>query len=72
MLPAPVKTPHVTVWLPEFATTAVNCCVPPPNTHAVLGATVTPVAGDNVTVAAADFEVASWLVAVTVTDWVVE
>jgi hypothetical protein len=69
-VPAPVVglIVHVTAVLPVPVTVAVNCCVPPPYTVAVVGAIVTLTAvGDSVTVAVADLVVSAALVALMVT-----
>jgi hypothetical protein len=58
---------QVTAVLLVFVTLAENCWVWLPYKLALLGATVTPIGGINVTVAEADFVVSAWLVAVTVT-----
>lgn len=63
--PTPGRIAQLTAVLPVPVTAAVNCCVwPPPNT-AVAGDMVTPTAASE-TLALADFDGSSTLVAVTV------
>jgi hypothetical protein len=64
--PAPV-TAHVTLVLDVPVTVAVNCCVPPASTDAVVGLTVMETTAMTVTVAEADFVGSAALVAVTLT-----
>ena len=64
-VPAPL-TVHVTAVLLVLVTVAANCCVWLPYSVVVVGLTLTATGGISVTVAAADFALSAWLVAVTV------
>ena len=61
---------HVTAVFDAFATVAANCCVPPVNTEAVVGETVTLTgcAAGIVTVAVALLVVSATLVAFTLNE----
>jgi hypothetical protein len=73
-LPTPAGvTDHVTAVLLLNVTVAVNCCVCPPESVAVVGATLTGAEGPegtSVTVAEPDWVESAWLVAIIVTVWV--
>jgi len=65
----PPVVDQVTAVLLDPVTTAVNCCVPPVVTEAVVGLMLTAITGGGavtVTVAEADFVGSAILVAVTV------
>jgi hypothetical protein len=72
IVPAPVTglKVHVTAAFAAFVTVAVNCCVPPAYSVAIVGDTAILTGGDSVTVAVADFVMSAWLVAITFTFWV--
>src|SRR4029079_17820076 len=74
IVPTPVAgvIAHVTAVFAALATVAENCCVCPPYSVAVGGATVTDTGGLNVTVAVPVFVPSATLVAVIVTDCCVE
>src|SRR5947209_8511430 len=67
MLPLPAGAiDHVTATLAVFVTVAMNCWVPPFESVAVVGATVTAMGGERVSVMLALCVASAWLVAVSV------
>lgn len=64
--PAPSKR-QVTAWLKLLTTVAVNCCVCPTRTFAVVGEMDITVGGITVTVDVSNFVLSAFEVAVTVT-----